>query len=251
MLYSNPIPFNVTVSRRLPYSKDIDVQTDLTPDERRAMGEGGQGSTVPDADAPEPGDGGEGRLDRSDERPDGSPGNHPRAARKEIECFDVPKGVDRAEFDRQLREQQDAINSMSADDLGYAHAVLDPARMTWREQGGKGSFTKLIRGNGKAQTAARARYAAQLKKSGLSKAEIAEIMSGLDATHYLDIIAGGDPNDVGIGGSAENQRIGPAWTYTNTPNGVSRADTLRREADALRAAGKHGHLMNVGLKSCD
>lgn len=55
VLYSNPIPFNVTVGRKLNYEKVIDVEKDLTPNERRAVGEGGQGSLEPDADAPEAG----------------------------------------------------------------------------------------------------------------------------------------------------------------------------------------------------
>lgn len=46
VLYSNPIPFNVTVKRKLNYRKTIDVEKDLTPDERHAMGEGAQGSHV-------------------------------------------------------------------------------------------------------------------------------------------------------------------------------------------------------------
>lgn len=75
ILSSNPIPLNFSIGRKLDYEKTIDVEHDLTPDERRAMGEGGQGSTEPDADAPEAGDGdGGGDVDRprEDERPDGS-----------------------------------------------------------------------------------------------------------------------------------------------------------------------------------
>lgn len=59
VLYSNPVPFNVTMGRKLNYEKAIDAEKDLTPNERRAVGEGGQGSPEPDADAPEAGTGGE------------------------------------------------------------------------------------------------------------------------------------------------------------------------------------------------
>lgn len=55
VLYSNPIPINFNIGRRLDYEKSIDVEHDLTPDEARAQGEGGQGSLEPDADAPEAG----------------------------------------------------------------------------------------------------------------------------------------------------------------------------------------------------
>ncbi|RVV96498.1 hypothetical protein EKE94_18420 [Mesobaculum littorinae] len=63
MLYSNPFPMSVQAGRRINYSKDIDVETDLTPDEARAYGEGGQGSMEPDVDAPEQGSKGGGQGD--------------------------------------------------------------------------------------------------------------------------------------------------------------------------------------------
>ncbi|SIS90668.1 hypothetical protein [Paracoccus saliphilus] len=63
VLYSNPIPINVQIGRRIDYNKSIDVQRDLTPDEARAFGEGGQGSLEPDVDAPEQGNRGSGQSD--------------------------------------------------------------------------------------------------------------------------------------------------------------------------------------------
>lgn len=63
VLCSNPVPFNVTVGRKLDYEKPVDVERDLTLDERRAMGEGGQGSLEPDADAPDEGINGGGAPD--------------------------------------------------------------------------------------------------------------------------------------------------------------------------------------------
>jgi len=66
VLYSNPAPINITATRKLDYEHDVNVQTDLTPDERLAMGEGGQGSTRPDTDSPENGDAGEGGINADD-----------------------------------------------------------------------------------------------------------------------------------------------------------------------------------------
>lgn len=191
---------------------------------------------------------GDGDRPRDDDDPNAAPR---RAPRRDIDCFDVPRGVDRAEFDRQLREQQDTINTMTADEMGYAHAVLDQAREVWRESGRSGSFTQLLRGSGGPQRAARAQYQADLEDLDLDDDEIARIMSGVAATHDLDIIAGGDPTQVGIGGRAENSRIGPAWTYRNTPSGVSRTDQIRGYADGLRTAGRSDDLLNVRLSSCD
>lgn len=55
VLYSNPSPLSVSIERRVNYDKVIDVEKDLTGEERLMMGEGGQGSTVTDPDGPEPG----------------------------------------------------------------------------------------------------------------------------------------------------------------------------------------------------
>ena len=52
------MPLAPEASHRIDYDKVIDVEHDLTPDERRAVGEGGQGSTQTDADAAEQGNGG-------------------------------------------------------------------------------------------------------------------------------------------------------------------------------------------------
>jgi hypothetical protein len=160
-----------------------------------------------------------------------------------VRCFDLPRGVDRDEFRRQLKEQQDTIGKMTADEMAYAHTVLDHARDAWAQSGRKGSFTNLLR-DGKAQEAARAEFEGSLREQGLSRAEIREQMASVNATHYLDIIAGGDPSDLGIGGGAENQRIGPMWTQEG------RAESLRAEANRLRAEGHAGQLMNVDLKIC-
>jgi len=244
-LFSNPSPIAIKVERKLPYRKDIDVEKDLTAAERKAMGEGGQGSTRPDVDAPEHGPNEPHDRDVSDE--DGTGTRH--TPRRNIDCFEVPNGVNRTEFDRQLREQQDTINSMTADEMAYAHAVLDQARQSWRESGRKGSFTNLLR-DPAAQNAVRKSYLKDLVEAGLSDNEIDNIMGRLNATHFLDIIAGGNPRHVGMGGATENQRIGPAWTHNNTASGVSRAEMLKREANAMRASGLSNHKMNIGLSSC-
>jgi len=44
-----------------------------------------------------------------------------------VRCFENPNGLDPKEFDRQLLEQQSTINQMTADDMSYAHWVLEKA----------------------------------------------------------------------------------------------------------------------------
>jgi hypothetical protein len=173
---------------------------------------------------------------------DGKPGARSTRLRN-VPCFDLPKGVNRDEFRRQLKEQQAAINKMSADEMAYAHTALDQAREAWTKGGKKGSFTNLLR-DSKAQTAARDDFRKSLEGLNYTETQINQAMSSVNATHFLDIIAGGNPSDLGIGGAAENQRIGPMWTQKG------RAESLREEANLLRKDGKSGHKMNVELKIC-
>lgn len=226
-------------------AKEINVESDLWPNENVAVGEGGMGGRAdPDQYPAENGNGGDGGDGDGTDRP-----NRPIGPRRDIDCFDVPQRANRDEFERQLAEQQDTINDMTADKLGYAHAVLDQAGLTWREQGGTGSGTDLIR-NASLQDAERERYRASLVAQGMSRADIDARMRGVNATHLLDIIAGGDPKALSIGGAYENQRIGPAWTYTNTPSGTSRAEQLREAVRDMRGDGLNDHRMNVRLSAC-
>jgi hypothetical protein len=83
----------------------------------------------------------------------------------EVPCFELPKNVDRNEFFRQLKEQEATINSMTADDMGYAQTVIDQARKEWGNK--KGSFTNLLR-DSKAQQEARTEYEAALEEAEYS-----------------------------------------------------------------------------------
>ena len=142
-----------------------------------------------------------------------------------------------------------AINQMTADDMAYAHNVLDHARTEHARQVAAGqrprgsSFTDLLRDNG-AQRAARQSYALDLENQGFDDDEIAEIMGGVDATHFLDIVAGGDPSSVGIGGSAENRGIGRQWIREG------RAEGLGQAARGMRQDGLADRRMNVNLERC-
>lgn len=186
------------------------------------------------------------------ERAEGSTGQVTRlrrtVARHDVECFDLPPNANRAEFRRQLDEQQATINRMTADEMAYAHNVLDQARAEKARQVAAGtwsggSFTDLLR-DGSAQRRARAEFAEELDAQGYSDSQIEEIMGDVNATHFLDIIAGGDPSNVGIGGAAENQGIGRQW-----PQG-SRSAGLGQAAHGMRENGLANARMNVRLEIC-
>ena len=171
-----------------------------------------------------------------------------RIRRHDVPCFDLPNGANAAEFTRQLAEQQATINKMTADDMAYAHHMLDLARAEKERlqdlgQWKGGSFTDLLRNNS-AQTNARNLYRDQLRQQGYSRAQIREMMGRVHATHYLDIIAGGAPDRVGIGGAAENSGIGRSWPRDG------RAEGIGEEARWMRRNGLSGQKMNVRLRVC-
>jgi hypothetical protein len=150
-------------------------------------------------------------------------------------CFELPPGASdefRQEFERQLKEQQDAINNMTADEMGYANWVLRTA-----------GTTRLLRDRA-AQEAKRREYQQDLIAQGYSGRRLRQAMADVNATHFLDIVAGGDPSRVGIGGADVNQEIGRQWIQDG------RVQQLRDEAEKMRREGRSQEKMNVSLEIC-
>lgn len=157
-----------------------------------------------------------------------------------VDCFEVPPGIDIAEYDRQLDEQMKTINNMTADDMAYAHWVLDKA-------GGTDALRQPY-----AQTQHRNEYKQMLKDKGWSDVDIKKHMQGLHATHFLDMVAGGNPtifsrdaagNPI-LGAGDANSHIGSSWTQKG------RASSLAEEAERMRRSGRATEKMHVDLKRC-
>lgn len=165
-----------------------------------------------------------GKLSKSlrkqiDEVADGSTGTHNAIKRKSVKraakpddlpCFKKPKNSTDKEFRRQLQEQEDAINSRDI-------AGIQQRRQAVKDAGG----TKTIR-KPKAQADVRKKEVqARAKKlmaadPNLSPedatAQAKQSISKLDATHTLDIVAGGDPNDIsGLADRSANRSLGSQW----------------------------------------
>lgn len=163
-----------------------------------------------------------------------------RGGRLDVKCFKKPEHLDESEFMRQLKEQEDAINSMNADKMLERHLAIKVA-------GG----TKTLR-YPKAQTDARKAFE-QKRLRELGKKDIwgeaAEIQIALElkdlaATHRLDIIAGGDPKDVsGMGNKGANNSIGPQWKGART-------NSLKTHAEGMIKEGRGKDKMHVKLKKC-
>lgn len=127
------------------------------------------------------------------------------AAATEIDCFEVPPGTDREEFERQLKEQQDAINNTDIDTLQARRAAFQRGEAT-RDRA--------------AQREARRQWIAdrtrQLRASGKSRAaaerQASQEAQSLDATHALDMVAGGLGSAIsGLGNARINRSIGAQW----------------------------------------
>jgi hypothetical protein len=163
------------------------------------------------------------------------------AAPEEVPCFNVPAGADKDEFARQLKEQQDELNKMSPEEYEARRNAYD-------------------KGNRDRQAQQRERESYQAKKmmeyfeenitkgmdpeAALKAAEekVEAEMRKLDATHALDMVAGGDPSDIsGLGDRSINRSIGSQWK--------DRVEKLDEIAEKSKKDGKDK--LNVELKPCD
>lgn len=165
--------------------------------------------------------------------------NEPCPDCDEVDCFKKPDGMSEEEFARQLKEQQDAINNTTADQLVARRDAI-------RAAGGTGPLRDRV-----AQEAAREAYQTKrmtelLETMSRSRAEaaLAKEMSGLAATHRLDIIAGGDPSDIsGMGNRSVNSSLGAQWRG-------ARSQQLEDAARRMQSQGRGNEKMNVKLKKC-
>ena len=160
----------------------------------------------------------------------------------EIDCFSPPEGADPDEFKRQLQEQQDAINNMKPGDLlNNMQKYASGGRPA-----GDAAARRLARKDGQAARASD--LTQQFRSEGMSASDaaskaasqVASEMAQLNATHTLDLIAGGDGSISGLGDASVNKSIGSQWK-----NG--RAAQLKKHAEVAKKKGKK---MNVELNPC-
>jgi hypothetical protein len=140
-----------------------------------------------------------------------------------LPCFNVPAGSTKEEMQRQLQNAADKINRMHPDDLihnielykAVGRSIDDSARRAFR------NYIRRL-----------------LMEHYNNAAMVARMMTGLDAAHLLDLIAGGN-NQYDLGEFSANRSIGPQWQ--------SKLDSLLKAADE---ASKRGEPMNVRLVPC-
>ena len=156
------------------------------------------------------------------------------------DCFKKPEGADEAEFMRQLKDQQDAINNLTANQIVSARDAIQAAR-------GTGPLRDVA-----AQQVARKAYKAKRMlelnetMSRYNRRQVvANELQGLAAIHRLDIIAGGNPSDIsGLGDKRINSSLGSQWRY-------GRAQQLETKARNMQSKGQGDQKMKVKLKKCE
>lgn len=126
----------------------------------------------------------------------------------DMPCFSQPPNATRQEFLQQLQEQENAINNSDLSELMRRRELVrqmgtEPlrdtaAQATARSRWIQNRTTEIMNGGGvtRRQAQATARDEASL----------------LDATHVLDIVAGGDPSDIsGLQNRSVNRSLGSQW----------------------------------------
>lgn len=166
----------------------------------------------------------------------------------EVPCFRKGKGnrASDAEYDRQLADQETALNQMSVEDYQKARAAY--------QQAGRGpdaaAQTKAFRARfqeSQAEMLGRKKIEGgmdPLQAEVEAQKEAADMMKGLDALHSPDLIAGGSPTPSGMGDPSANRSIGGQWPQNDRVRGVDQA-----AQELLETLGKDTK-MNVKLTRC-
>ncbi len=170
-------------------------------------------------------------------------------------CFGGDKTKEKpGEYDRQLQEQEDAINKMSVEEYlknrdrwdqlkrvgtaaeqaaARAKAVMDMAiqnRDTLRTTGGMSAAEAATKGMEQAQKTAK----------------------GMDILHSPDLSAGGSASGTtGLGDKGVNRSIGSNWGQNQDASGVGdRVRDMDKSAKSVPEADRANTKMNVKLKRC-
>jgi len=184
--------------------------------------------------------------------------------KKKVKCFcpkDSAKGG-RPEYDRQLKDQQDALNNMNAEDYltkRKSYTGKDPCngykdtkegKTTKRKQSvTKKAREKRLNEKSKQYTGEfREKGLSPKKSKGLGAAKANRELGGQAATHTPDLVAGGDDvismiGDLGFGDSGINSHIGSQW---NGP----RIKGIDSQACGAVKDGNGKEKMNVELRAC-
>lgn len=163
------------------------------------------------------------------------------------DCFEPPDRSDaasRAEFQRQLKAQQDGINQMSPQEV--IDGIDKYAAEGRGGYPGEAAMRKAFR-----QEIWNDAYKRALTNTGdeaFAEQQANEALRGQAALHNPDLIAGGGPWPTDIGGASANSSLGSQWAKKGPGSKLTRAQQLRQEAEKAKAQGKQK--MDVTLEEC-
>lgn len=163
------------------------------------------------------------------------------------DCFEPPDRSDptsQAEFQRQLKAQQDGINQMSPQEVidGIDKYAAEGRGGYPGEAAMRKAFRQEIWNN---------EFDRALEETGdktLAKQLANESLQGKAALHNPDLIAGGGPWPTDIGSASANSSLGSQWAKKGPGSKLTRAQQLREEAEKAKAQGKQK--MDVTLEEC-
>lgn len=143
-----------------------------------------------------------------------------------VPCFNKPDGVGDKEFEDQIKEQEKEINNLSPDEFLKRRASYKTARRPEVQKAAREKYR-----NKKYQE-----YLEDLLSQDIDLPDakqragdlIDSEMKTLDATHKLDLVAGGDPNQISenLGDRTANRSIGRQWVNKVKGQNKSKVDIL-------------------------
>ncbi len=151
------------------------------------------------------------------------------------------------EYARQLRRQEEAINSVSAAKYKEARDLFEDLGRNPAAKAAQGRYAKQFAQDVQESmtTSLTPKYGA-VAASQMAEERTKDLMSQLAALHEPDNVAGGflSPVPKGMGDRGVNSAIGPSW------NQESRVSSMDAAAGKAIASGNGDALMNVRLKPC-
>lgn len=159
---------------------------------------------------------------------------------KDVPCFKKNAKGSPAEYDRQLKGQQDGLNNMTAKEYKAGRDAYTGQRASTaakREEYGEELAENYFKsGAAKSKSAAKAMAEAKMKT--------------LNALHNPDMIAGGKDVIADFGDASVNKSIGSQWVTKKNNMPVSRVEELDKIADEAIKNGQGDHKMNVKMHRC-
>jgi len=191
---------------------------------------------------------------------DGAKVKGKKLKKKKVKCFKKKQDKhDAQEYDKQLKNQQDGLNAMSADDYIKGREAFDGIACKDGKATTNSSLKNRPKRNANEAKKARKKYEEKIlipkyrntnPPNPNPAAAAAKEMKTLAALHNPDMVAAGKDMITGFGDKGVNSSIGSQWGNGTNDDGLSRVAELDNEACKAKKDGKGKEKMNAELKRC-